>query len=81
MCDRKYLPKERKDKIEELVTNIKSEFNESLEKIDWLDNREKQKALNLINTLKTVVGQPQDYFNDQILDTLNADMVKKTSLM
>lgn len=75
MSDRKYLPKEKKKQVEELLMNIKNELIEELRSVNWLSKEDKDKILERASSINFVVGQPGDYFDDKILNNLAVDLV------
>uniref|UniRef100_A0A1Y1L7Y0 Peptidase M13 N-terminal domain-containing protein n=1 Tax=Photinus pyralis TaxID=7054 RepID=A0A1Y1L7Y0_PHOPY len=70
---RKYLPVEKRNKVKEMLTNIKGEFTELLKQSSWLDAESKEKALEKAQSMTGVIGTPGDYFNDDIYDTFKME--------
>ncbi|KAB0803953.1 hypothetical protein PPYR_00923 [Photinus pyralis] len=68
MCDRRYLPLQKKRKVEELVSNIQAEFLSSLA-------GKPEKLQNMVKTMRLAIGQPDDYFSDEIFKKVAVDMI------
>ncbi|KAF2884565.1 hypothetical protein ILUMI_21604 [Ignelater luminosus] len=78
MYVRKYLLPEKKNKVEELLKNLKLELLKLLEKHNWVDYIDKQLAIERINGLNEVIGAPGNYFDDDIFEDLDFELSHKT---
>ncbi|MBN2745100.1 MAG: M13 family metallopeptidase [Bacteroidales bacterium] len=68
----KYFPQEAKDRMLELVSNLKSALHESIRNLDWMSEPTKEKALEKLATMRVKVGYPNqwiDYSGIDISDT------------
>src|SRR5438093_6047387 len=54
----KYFPPEAKAKIQELVANLKDAYHARIEKLDWMDDKTKEQALQKLDTYTIKVGYP-----------------------
>jgi len=60
----KYFPPEAKEKIQDLVTNLKNAYHGRIEKLDWMGDDTKKEALKKLETYAIKVGypdHPRDY--------------------
>jgi len=60
----KYFPAEAKQKIQDLVTNLKAAYRARIEKLDWMGPETKKEALKKLDTYTIKVGypdRPRDY--------------------
>jgi putative endopeptidase len=60
----KYFPAEAKQKIQDLVTNLKAAYRARIEKLDWMSPETKKEALKKLDTYTIKVGypdHPRDY--------------------
>jgi len=65
----KYFPPEAKVKMNELVTNLKAVFRDHLEKVDWMTETTREKALAKFARFTQKIGYPdkfRDYSSVQI---------------
>ncbi|KAF2884571.1 hypothetical protein ILUMI_21610 [Ignelater luminosus] len=72
---RKHLPQRKRQKIQELLKMIKSEFKKLLQKTSWMDADTKQKAIEKANAINEIIGTIGNYFNDSILE--HYEFIKK----
>jgi putative endopeptidase len=54
----KYFPPEAKAKIQELVTNLIAAYRARMQKLDWMDDKTKEQALQKLDTYTIKVGYP-----------------------
>ena len=64
---RRYFDEESKEKVENIVTNIKHEFQKIIRNLDWMDEETKKVALVKLNKMKSVVGYPKELMNDSLI--------------
>src|SRR5438309_2763721 len=60
----KYFPPEAKAKIQELVANLMAAYRARIQKLDWMDDKTKEQALQKLDTYTIKVGypdHPRDY--------------------
>lgn len=61
---RKYLSTEKKQKVQEMVRNIKVELLKTLESCSWMDAESRVNVLDKANAITDIIGAPRDYFDD-----------------
>jgi putative endopeptidase len=54
----KYFPPEAKAKIQELVANLMAAYRARIQKLDWMDDKTKEQALQKLDTYSIKVGYP-----------------------
>jgi putative endopeptidase len=54
----KYFPAEAKAKIQALVTNLMAAYRARIQKLDWMDDKTKEQALQKLDTYTIKVGYP-----------------------
>jgi putative endopeptidase len=59
----KYFPPEAKKRMDELVNNLQSAFKKRIEKLDWMGDSTRQKALTKLNTIIKKIGYPDKWKN------------------
>lgn len=67
----KYFPQEAKERMLELVGNLKIALGESIKNLDWMSAPTKEKALEKLNAIVVKVGYPNkwlDYSSIEITD-------------
>jgi putative endopeptidase len=57
----KYFPQEAKDRMMELVGNLKIALESSIKNLDWMSEVTKTKALEKLNTMRVKVGYPNKW--------------------
>ncbi|KAF5269286.1 hypothetical protein FQR65_LT02587 [Abscondita terminalis] len=65
----KYFNKTVKDQAEQLVTDIRKQFVESLKKVDWLDNETRAQAIEKVLAMKQHVGYPSELLESKNVDS------------
>ncbi|HVW97907.1 MAG TPA: M13 family metallopeptidase [Mucilaginibacter sp.] len=59
----KYFPPESKERMKELVSNLKSVYKSRIEKLDWMSPATKQKALEKLAAFTVKIGYPDKWKN------------------
>ncbi|KAF2888451.1 hypothetical protein ILUMI_17722 [Ignelater luminosus] len=72
---RKYLSREKKNRIEEMANSMKTILVEMINNAEWLVDAGKKEILEKFKTLKIQIGLPGDYFDDKIFDYADVDLV------
>lgn len=72
---RNVIPEENQKEVQEIFSNIKSEFLNLFEKTNWMDDEDKKTTIKNTKTLTLIYGLPQDYLHDKILDDMGVDLV------
>ena len=60
---KKYFTPEAKQRMDELVTNLQDAFKLRLEKLQWMGDSTRQKALAKLNTITKKIGYPDKWKN------------------
>jgi len=82
----KYFPEESKTRMLELVKNLKATFREHIQKLDWMTEETKQKALEKLDAMNLKIGYPdkwRDYSQVEIKEqpfVLNVLAAKRFSV-
>ncbi|KAF2884562.1 hypothetical protein ILUMI_21601 [Ignelater luminosus] len=71
---RNLIPEESQQEVQEIFSNITSEFLNLFEKTNWMDEDDKKRTTETIKTLTLIYGLPANYFNDKILDDMDVDL-------
>lgn len=67
----KYFPPEAKNRMEDLVANLRISLKESIKNLDWMQAETKEKALEKLGTMNLKVGYPdkwKDYSSVEITE-------------
>ncbi|KAF5305129.1 hypothetical protein FQA39_LY09391 [Lamprigera yunnana] len=67
LCDRRYLPVDKKKNVQIFADQIKSDFVEMLESAANLPEEDKSELIQKAKSVRIIIGQPENYFSDQIL--------------
>ncbi|MGE9616888.1 MAG: M13 family metallopeptidase [Solitalea-like symbiont of Acarus siro] len=59
----KFFPKEAKDKMIDLIKNLKQAYQERIKKLDWMDYNTKAKAIDKLHTMNYKIGYPDKFKN------------------
>jgi putative endopeptidase len=57
----KYFPPEAKKKADELVSNLMAVYNDRIQKLDWMSEETKKKALEKLSTIQRKIGYPDKW--------------------
>ena len=68
----KYFPPDAKKKADELVSNVMTVYNERLEKLDWMSDVTKKKAIEKLHAITRKIGYPDNWKDYKGLD-INRD--------
>ncbi|KAJ8683696.1 hypothetical protein QAD02_019488 [Eretmocerus hayati] len=68
MYVRNYFDESSKDKVTELIGEIRQSFHHMLEKVDWMDKKTKQAALDKLNAIQPYIAYPSEFLDDKKLD-------------
>ena len=64
---RKYFNEDAKASATEMVNAIRSEFETTLETVDWMDNKTRLAALSKVEKMANHIGYPNELTNDKKL--------------
>uniref|UniRef100_A0A1Y1KTX7 Peptidase M13 N-terminal domain-containing protein n=1 Tax=Photinus pyralis TaxID=7054 RepID=A0A1Y1KTX7_PHOPY len=65
---RKYFTKEAKVNVAKLITTLHEKFIEMLQKVDWMDEKTKNQALEKAKAIKEHIAFPNELLDDKILN-------------
>jgi neprilysin len=65
---RKYFNKNDKQKVLQIVTNVKKAFEEMLKKNTWIDIKTKTNALQKLHKMTEVIGHADEYLNNSKIE-------------
>jgi putative endopeptidase len=67
----KHFPPEAKKRMVDLVNNLKEAFGQRIEKLDWMSEETKEKALEKLSVMNVKIGYPDEWrdFSDLSIDT------------
>lgn len=65
---RKYFNEAARQNAMEMVADIRSEFEEILKNVDWMDEETKNNALLKAKAMKTHIAYPDELMNDRKLE-------------
>ncbi|KAF2883621.1 hypothetical protein ILUMI_22555 [Ignelater luminosus] len=79
---RKHFNKDSKKEVEEMVTNIQSEFIQSLMMYDWMDENAKYEAIEKVNSMFVHVGYADELLDEKRIEKhyLSLDIVSDNYL-
>jgi putative endopeptidase len=72
----KYFRPEAKKRMLELVSNLQQTYAERIQKLDWMSDSTKQKALAKLNAFMKKIGYPDKWKDYSALTIVNNDYVK-----
>jgi len=77
-----YFPEQNKAKVEAIVNNLKTEFNQSIDGLDWMGENTKKEAKKKLVTMISKIGYPDKWLDYSKLtvkpDDLVGNMVNST---
>lgn len=62
---RRFFRGDAKDKVVEMVQDIRDEFEETLKTLEWIDPLTKRSAIRKAQAIKTHVGHPVELLDDK----------------
>ncbi|XP_050295817.1 neprilysin-2 isoform X1 [Anthonomus grandis grandis] len=71
---RKYFNEEARQNAKEMVSDIRSEFQNILKKVDWMDEKTRQNALDKAKSMSTHIGYPDEMLSDKKLEEFYGDL-------
>jgi putative endopeptidase len=72
----KYFKPEAKKRMQELVNNLQQTYADRIQKLDWMSDETKKKALNKLNAFMKKIGYPDKWRDYGALTIVNNDYVK-----
>lgn len=73
---KKYFPPEAKQRILELVNNLQETYKERIEKLSWMSDSTKQKALIKLNAISKKIGYPDKWKDYSSVEITKDDLVQ-----
>ncbi|KAF5307511.1 hypothetical protein FQR65_LT06866 [Abscondita terminalis] len=74
LCDRRYLPAEKRHHLEQFIETVKTELVKVMQNIKGTSDENRKKMVEKAKNVKIVIGQPEDYFVNKILDDIAVDV-------
>ncbi|XP_066258701.1 neprilysin-2 isoform X4 [Euwallacea similis] len=71
---RKFFNEEARQNAKEMVADIREEFEEILKKVDWMDEKTKQNAMDKAKSMSTHIGYPDEMLDDKKLVEFYQDL-------
>merc|ERR1711936_1194452 len=68
MYVKEYFQAEAKEVTEEMVTNIRKEFKDMINKLEWMDEKTKQRAVEKVDLMTPKIGYPKEILDERLLD-------------
>lgn len=65
---RKYFNEEARQNAIEMVADIRSEFEDILRKVDWMDEQTRQNALDKAKSMATHIAYPDELLDNRKLE-------------
>ncbi|ERL87973.1 hypothetical protein D910_05361 [Dendroctonus ponderosae] len=65
---RKFFNEEARQNAKEMVSDIRAEFQDILKKVDWMDDKTRQNALDKARSMSTHIAYPDEMLNDAKLE-------------
>ncbi|MCG8411289.1 MAG: M13 family metallopeptidase [Bacteroidales bacterium] len=59
----KFFPAEAKTRMVKLVQNLKTAYGQRIEKLEWMSDETKEKALDKLNSIKVKIGYPDKWMD------------------
>ncbi len=73
---KKYFPPEAKQRILDLVNNLQETYKERIEKLSWMSDSTKQKALVKLNAIAKKIGYPDKWKDYSTVDITKDDLIQ-----
>ncbi|GJQ69914.1 Nep2 [Trypoxylus dichotomus] len=83
---RKYFHEDARQNAKEMVADIRAEFKEILKKVDWMDDKTRQSALEKADAMATHIAYPDELLDNSKLEEfyhdldLNSDQYLKSAI-
>ncbi|KAK9722860.1 Peptidase family M13 [Popillia japonica] len=71
---RKYFHEDARQNAKEMVADIRAEFKEILRKVDWMDDKTRQSALEKADAMATHIAYPDELLDDSKLGEFYHDL-------
>jgi putative endopeptidase len=73
---KKYFPPEAKQRILDLVNNLQATYKERIEKLSWMSDSTKQKALLKLNAIAKKIGYPDKWKDYSSVEITKDDLIQ-----
>ncbi len=74
----RYFDPSTKDRMQEIVSNLKKAYRERIQNLTWMEPETKQRALEKLEVLEVQVGYPDEWLNYSDLEVKNDSYVNNT---
>merc|ERR1719509_368082 len=71
----KHFNEDAKHTMNEMVADIRTEMEKILSKIDWMDDKTRERAQDKLRTMKEYIGYPEEILQENLLEELYEDLV------
>jgi len=72
----KYFPPSSKERMDELVENLRKAFAERIKKLDWMSEKTKEEALAKLDRITVKIGYPQKWKDYSSMDVVADSYIK-----
>jgi len=79
MYVRKYFKPEEKAAVEEMISYIRAAFHSMLEKVEWMDDKTKERAKEKLNKMDQFIAYPDELLDQKIIDDFYAPLESLSS--
>ena len=62
-------------KAEEMILNIRHEFELTINEVDWMDKQSKQAAIEKAESIDIKIGYPEFIYNKSYIDSIYKDVI------
>lgn len=62
--------------MEEMVQDIRNEFVKILKKVDWMDEKTRQNALEKVNSMVAYIGYPEELLDEEKVNKYYENVTK-----
>lgn len=69
MYVRRFFHGDAKDKVIEMVQDIRDQFEDNLKSLEWIDPLTKRSAIRKSQAIKTHLGHPSELLDDEKIST------------
>ncbi len=76
----KYFSAEKKQNVENMVRDIIDVYKNRIEKVDWMSDKTKEKALLKLREMKILIGYPNEYNDPYEYAQINSDSLYENSI-
>ena len=74
MYAKKHFPTSSKKKVDDMVENIRKEFSQTLQELDWMDKKTRTRALTKADLLTPHIAYSEEILNDGLIEEFYAGL-------